>query len=160
MTKFQKRLLEGETVPDDVKQLGAELLDESIDVHDRVLHNRGDALFRGGDAPMQFGPDREALLRSIVDEHLQSADEVQKTRVTEMAKLALRKDLLSQGRTGIVVAGFGSGDLFPTLISFEIDGMVCDRLRYIRTNYVDIDRQGTKARVLPFAQKEMVERFL
>lgn len=36
----------------------------------------------------------------------------------------------------------------------------CDRLKYKRTEYVDIDRAGPGARVLPFAQKEMVERFL
>jgi hypothetical protein len=59
-----------------------------------------------------------------------------------------------------VIAGFGDNEIFPTLLSFEMDGMVCDRLKYVRTNNVDIDRQGTKAKVLPFAQKEMVERFL
>ena len=77
-----------------------------------------------------------------------------------LGKMILSKGLLSGGRTGIVVAGFGRKDLFPTLVSIEIDGIVCDRLKILRVETVDIDRQGPKARVLPFAQKEMVERFL
>ncbi|MEG8026077.1 hypothetical protein QP162_20170 [Sphingomonas aurantiaca] len=57
-------------------------------------------------------------------------------------------------------AGFGENELFPTLISFEVFGMVGNQMRIFRTNHVDIDRGGTRAKVIPFAQKEMVERFL
>jgi hypothetical protein len=78
----------------------------------------------------------------------------------EISKLALTKNILSRGRTGIVIAGFGAEELFPTLISFEIDGGICDHVKYVETNHVDIDRKGPRAKVLPFAQKEMVERFL
>ena len=38
--------------------------------------------------------------------------------------------------------------------------MVCGCLKFVRKNFVDIDRDGPRAQVIPFAQKEMVERFL
>jgi hypothetical protein len=38
--------------------------------------------------------------------------------------------------------------------------MVSDQLKYVQTNFVDIDRKGDRAKVIPFAQKEMVDRFL
>src|SRR5690606_25165765 len=81
-------------------------------------------------------------------------------RVLELCKLALRKAVPSPNFTGIVIAGFGSEEIFPTLISFQIEGIVSSRLKFIRTDKVDIDRAGPKARVIPFAQKDMVERFL
>jgi hypothetical protein len=77
-----------------------------------------------------------------------------------LAELVLTRRVLWSPHTGIIVAGFGSLDLFPTLISYEIFGMVGDKLRAYQTNHVDIDRDGTRAKVIPFAQKEMVERFL
>ena len=58
------------------------------------------------------------------------------------------------------MAGFGSEEFFPTLVSFEIEGMVCDHLKYVRRNLVKINQEEQNAQVIPFAQKEMVERFL
>ncbi|QCB38409.1 hypothetical protein E5554_11515 [Sphingobium sp. PAMC28499] len=43
---------------------------------------------------------------------------------------------------------------------YEVYGVVGDRLKYWKSDEVDIDRSGDKAKVIPFAQKEMVERFL
>ena len=63
-------------------------------------------------------------------------------------------------RTGIVVAGFGSDEIFPTLVSFELEGVVAGGLKLRRTASCDISRNGTRAFVQPFAQKDMVERFL
>lgn len=78
----------------------------------------------------------------------------------EVGLIALHKRGSGASTTGMIVAGFGDNDLFPTLVSFEISGIVGDRLKFSRGEVVDIDREGTRARVVPFAQREMVERFL
>ena len=101
-----------------------------------------------------------AVIREIVEAHLAVATPEQKARLLELGRLAITKGALSSARTGVVIAGFGTAELFPTLISCEVDGMVCGRLKFVPTNHVDIDRKGPKAQVIPFAQKEMVERFL
>jgi hypothetical protein len=149
------------TTQDDFERVRSEMMDEAIAVYERFFHGQADARFVGkGEA--KFSEHTVAVIRDLVEQKLarQHTSQEQRSRIVEVAKTALRKSLLSPGLTGIVVAGFGNKELFPTLVSFEIEGMVSDRLKYIQTNFVDIDREGAKAQVIPFAQKEMVERFL
>jgi hypothetical protein len=91
---------------------------------------------------------------------LSGASDEQRTRAVEILALALWKRTLTGTTTGLVIAGFGSEELFPTLIYFELQGSVGSRLKYGEREMVDVDRDGVRARVLPFAQREMVERFL
>ena len=72
----------------------------------------------------------------------------------------LRSGYFSQNYTGLVFAGFGKNEKFPTLISFEIDGILSGRIKYRKKDEVDIDREGIRAAIRPFAQKDMVDRFL
>lgn len=84
----------------------------------------------------------------------------QAARVDELGKAILMKAGFGSSTTGLIFAGYGSEDLFPTLVPFTIHGIVGDRLKFVRGEQIDIDRGGEKARVVPFAQREMVERFL
>jgi hypothetical protein len=72
----------------------------------------------------------------------------------------LKSGHISNARTGLVIAGFGEKEMFPTLIAFEIDGLFEGLVRCTEIDYCDIDRRGQKAFVRPFAQKDMVDRFL
>ena len=112
-----------------------------------------------GDGPLEFDDFTVAVIQDLVSESSSAQSDLGE-RLVELTKSYLTKGSLSSSLTGVVITGFGSGELFPTLISYEIDGMVCNRLKYMKTNAVDIDRQGKRAAVIPFAQKEMVERFL
>jgi hypothetical protein len=158
--EVQSRLfkLEGSEAPDP-KVLIKSSLDHVISTVERGYSSAGDAQFIG-EGPLEFPVHVDELLTGIVSNQMKVADADQQARIVAIAKLVLKKDVFSDGFTGIVIAGFGEKELFPTLVSFEIDGMVGDRLKYKRTNYVDIDRDGVKSRVIPFAQKEMVDRFL
>jgi len=89
-----------------------------------------------------------------------SPDDSDKRDAVELLKLVIKKKVPSDRVVGIVIAGFGSDELFPKLISYEIDGFVCNRLKYSEIDKVYIDSAGIRARVIPFAQKEMVDRFL
>lgn len=72
----------------------------------------------------------------------------------------IRSTIRSAAFTGIVLAGFGTEDIFPTLYAVEIDGVYFGRFRILETKLVDIDRRGETAAVVPFAQKDMPERFI
>jgi hypothetical protein len=163
-SEFQKKINEigsskAVEVPD-YNKIISDVLDAQIDMYLGVLESCEDANFMGDESALTISKAKSDLLLDIIQGLLGFASAAQKQKLLQIAKLSLRKNVLSQGLTGIVIAGFGDNEIFPTLLSFEMDGMVCDRLKYVRTNNVDIDRQGTKAKVLPFAQKEMVERFL
>ena len=72
----------------------------------------------------------------------------------------LRSDIRSAAYTGLVFAGLGSKELFPTLVALELDGFYFGRARTMNHTLVDIDRRGETAAVVPFAQKDMPERFI
>lgn len=144
----------------DMNEMAPKVLDDSLEYFERIMEHSGDAEFVGG-GTIRFSGTKQAFIRKIVDSKFPpAASQTQRKRAVDIVKSALKSSFLSPAKTGIVIAGFGDSELFPTLVSYEIDGIVFGKLKYKRTNYVDIDRAGPKARVIPFAQKEMVERFL
>jgi hypothetical protein len=145
--------------PFDFNQMVVSILEKMISAHERIYQQAPDAEFVGGGVP-EITPEIEAILSGLIPTQLQGVSDDHKQRLLAIAKLILRKNIVSNGATGIVIAGFGTDELFPTLVSFELDGMIGGRLKYVRRNFIDIDRDGERARVIPFAQKEMVDRFL
>ena len=62
--------------------------------------------------------------------------------------------------SGVVVAGFGEGEMFPSLVEATTDGMLADSIKFEILKEIDIGRGGTFASIIPFAQREMVTRFM
>ena len=62
--------------------------------------------------------------------------------------------------TGVVIAGFGEREIFPHLINLKIDGAVCGKLKYWVVQEAKIDAVRNTSAIYPFAQHEMVERFV
>lgn len=143
--------------PEAIAALNLELHDIEIAALERVYARLPDAKFVGNGV-LRVPAAVTTAIRGWADELLSVATPQQKTKAVQVAKLALKK--AGVGSTGLIVAGFGKDDLFPTLLSFQLHGMVAGRLKYSKAAEVDIDRQGVRAAVLPFAQREMVERFL
>jgi hypothetical protein len=83
-----------------------------------------------------------------------------KERVVAIIADALRKATPFSPSTGLVVAGFGAKELFPTLVHIDIFEPVLGVVKFREVETVDIDRKGPKSRVMAFAQREMAERFL
>lgn len=61
--------------------------------------------------------------------------------------------------SGVVVAGYGTRDIFPSLVSYHMEGVVEDRLKFQQQMDSKIDF-GTSASIVPFAQAEMVATFM
>jgi hypothetical protein len=61
--------------------------------------------------------------------------------------------------TGVVIAGFGTQDLFPALQHFIFEGVVGDVVRHQVREYVEIDFEQP-ASVVPFAQSDGVQLFM
>ena len=80
--------------------------------------------------------------------------------LSEIGATFIHRDLFSPSDTGFVFAGFGSSELFPTILAFQADGIIADRLKKRPGKRVMIDRVKVVADIVPFAQREMVDRFL
>lgn len=61
--------------------------------------------------------------------------------------------------SGVVIAGFGDKDTFPSLESFLIEGIVLNKLKYKGSTSSRIDFT-TSASIVPFAQSEMIATFM
>lgn len=63
--------------------------------------------------------------------------------------------------SGVVIAGFGEDELFPSLVEYEIEGMAIGNFLKHRIGQVtQIGFDASSAAIVPFAQKEMVHSFL
>ena len=61
--------------------------------------------------------------------------------------------------SGVVIAGFGERDTFPSLESFHLEGIANSKLKYKNYKSAKIDF-AVSASIIPFAQREMVDTFM
>ncbi len=61
--------------------------------------------------------------------------------------------------SGLVIAGFGKKDIFPCLHSYTIEGIVQNFLKFKKDNSKKVSPHMGAA-IIPFAQKDMVVRFM
>ena len=76
-----------------------------------------------------------------------------------MSKLLLRA-FQSDFTAGIIVAGYGSGEMFPSICAVEIDGRVASRLKITETTNKRIAESADGGQVVYFAQTDVIERLL
>ena len=69
--------------------------------------------------------------------------------------------LVSSNHSGIVIAGFGTDDVFPVLEAFSVEGKISNYLKHKRDEEKStaINFQNSTA-IIPFAQSEMVSTFM
>lgn len=79
--------------------------------------------------------------------------------INTLIALSIRKRRSSPAFSGLVVAGFGERELLPSMVSYEIDGIIGGRLKCIKAKEIDVTRRNRGA-IVPFAQTDMVYRFM
>lgn len=82
------------------------------------------------------------------------------SKLYKIASMMVSKRIFSGAQSGIVIAGFGEADLFPGLMTYEIEGVVENKLKL-----VDIPGKSQKSgphacTIIPFAQEDMVATFM
>lgn len=69
--------------------------------------------------------------------------------------------IFNEGNSGVVIAGFGEKEIFPSLKAFLIDGIVLNHLIYKEDEnhdeQINFERTAT---ILPFAQDDMIMTFM
>ena len=73
---------------------------------------------------------------------------------------AIRSAAPTPDHSGLVIAGFGEKEFFPSLVSVTTEGLIGGKLKYDGRVEVDVARDGDPATIVPFAQGEMVTRFM
>ncbi|HEL0807106.1 TPA: hypothetical protein TU173_001160, partial [Streptococcus equi subsp. zooepidemicus] len=62
--------------------------------------------------------------------------------------------------SGIVIGGYGSEELFPSLVSYEISYAFRDEIKIEKTNSNNVDLLNSDASIVPFAQSDMISTIL
>jgi len=78
---------------------------------------------------------------------------------SELVLLSLFKKRFSPRHSGIVIAGFGSDEYFPTVVHYDTDGYVGRSLKIVKRRETDVSRD-LPASVMAFAQADMVQLFM
>jgi hypothetical protein len=135
------------------------IISERIKFLEWIFGRPSEAGFLEGSRPTLADIEIEEIYE-VISDRFTTASAEQQSELAELVKKNIGRDWFFQPTTGVIVAGFGSKELFPTLKEFQVIGMLGGALKFQTGSHVDIDRNGDKARVLPFAQRDMVERFL
>lgn len=72
--------------------------------------------------------------------------------------LATRK-IFPVNCTGIVIAGYGKDENFPSIFSIEVDGIVRNVMKYEITYDISVMKDFSAA-IIPFAQKDVIYSFI
>ena len=83
-------------------------------------------------------------------------------RLTEIAAnlfVKFLEDVDPPNMSGVVIAGFGEKDIFPSIQSFLIEVIVNNHLKWKKDKYFEIVFEND-ATIVPFAQSEMVATFM
>lgn len=103
----------------------------------------------------KYGRVFDSIIQSGMGAHVQA----DRRLVRQLLETVVRKSQPSRSHSGLVIAGFGERELLPSLVSFEIDGVIEGRLKHRIYNAFDGTRDNP-GMIIPFAQTDMVYRFM
>jgi hypothetical protein len=104
----------------------------------------------------------ENIFDEVIDGYFNTVMIDKRTRelLREVGALNLHRDSFSDFDTGLVFAGYGRSAIFPSLYAYRIDGIINNKLKKRRIREITINRNTSTGHIIPFAQREMVDRFL
>jgi len=98
---------------------------------------------------------------SLVEKHFSSfkLSKTNKSELVDLMGLVYKKSFYSDNQSGIVFAGYGENQYFPSVLSYKTEGTLNGIV--IRSEDVSVTiGSPISASVVPFAQQEMVNAFL
>jgi hypothetical protein len=104
----------------------------------------------------------ENALKEVIEQVFQQlpVDHV-RDKLLQICAFRVTKDWWSLKSGGIVIAGFGRNEFLPVLHSFTVEAIVNDRLKHERNPNLSNDvGESRSAAIIPFAQAEIVYRFI
>lgn len=118
--------------------------------------------------PKSFNRNILKKYEEVIDEAIREVFEelpIAKRDLNRLKKIAVSlfskfpENIEKEDLSGVVIAGFGEKDTFPSLESFDIEGIVNNKLKYEERHTGKIDFE-VGASIIPFAQREMVSTFM
>jgi|WetSurMetagenome_2_1015567.scaffolds.fasta_scaffold67361_2 hypothetical protein len=139
------------------------IVDESINKHYMKFNNLNSlqksriVIFRNIKTPKY-----SRMIDSIITSTFEKTplNKSQRLKLKNLAYNIVIKDYFDSNCSGLVIAGFGENDTFPSLRSFAVAGKVAGKLRYKLLPKSDEISFDNGALIIPFAQSDMVATFM
>jgi hypothetical protein len=122
-------------------------------------------------APDLF-PDGESHKNKILTDYREVVEQLKKDNfqqlplseitsqvLSQICALIFCKNRFSDHFTGVVIAGFGENEIFPSAVEYRLEAVVSGRLKHTQAQFVQASREQN-AIIMPFAQQEMVNTFV
>ena len=110
-----------------------------------------------------FDSDFSEYCKSILRENVYLADE-HLQKITDIFIELSYQIVISKNSfdsiSGVVIGGYGSEELFPSLVSYEISYAFRDEIKIEKTNSNNVDLLNSDASIVPFAQSDMISTIL
>jgi len=148
-----------------------ELVDDAVTrrvVHDLILEERQTFL-----RPPRLQIADVTFEQNFSSRHAQTIDEVRRSifqdlplshedaaNLVEVLVAYYCRDHFGTGASGLVIAGFGTDDVFPSLVHFAVESLLDAHLKWKEIETARIDHFTNNATIVPIAQREMVDTFL
>ena len=115
-----------------------------------------------GVSPAEISAPYKSALAKLTTETFSGYDlgEAEHESIESVVQHSLVGKPMSFHFSGVVFAGFGEDEMFPSLVDLTTEGMVGGKLKYHTEEALDIGRNGDPAVVRAFAQRDMVQRFM
>lgn len=88
-----------------------------------------------------------------------SIDEQIRSKLVKLSRLSIVKKTFSSYMSGVVFAGFGRKEIFPTIVDFRLEGIFGGKLKIQRYGGFNADRRSGGF-IKGYAQRDMVYRFM
>ncbi len=147
-----------EVSEDEIKGIISEVVEERLN----IWKNADFALSIPKDHIQKLLNKYETIINEAKKEVFKGISKVTSGQLTEIAVSLFVKfpDTTSYSKlSGVVIAGLGKKDIFPSLKSFLIEGMANNCLKYKKYGHTKITFENGAA-IVPFAQSEMVYTFM
>jgi hypothetical protein len=148
---------QGHVSRDDV----AALIDGLINDRSSVLESRDFSTGLDEGHQAELTKRYAAILKDAIEHVFQKfpLTEVQIGRLTSLGTALFCRAILPESRSGLVIAGFGTEEHYPSVRACELDCRAADRLHFLTAQPTEITTEMAAA-IIPFAQSDVVNLFI
>lgn len=164
-----------ESIVEDIQENIKTMIDNGISIDDKITKDVVNRIikshyetWKSADLLSNFTED---FVTNFIINHKLTMDKLMKDRFEKLPLTKSNKDKLyhicawifckdrfSEYKSGVVIAGYGSNEVYPVMIDYFVESLVENKLKY-KNNLMKIDLENT-AYIKPFAQQEMVHTFI
>lgn len=143
---------------------------ESVKLFNKIVSTHHDRLKKEkiiqdmtDDFEKEFRKKNINLFKKISDSIFQNMKINKKTRerLNDIATYIHTREMFSESTSGVVIAGYGNNEIYPSILTYEIEGVIEGKLKYrILKDKCSKIKSGNECVITPFAQDDMVSLFM